>query len=71
MRFSRATSGLERLVVIGHAGYVTLEALRSIRDLHASFAQTTVMASSSAISPAERSTTPAFAERRPWHHTAS
>lgn len=38
-RFSRATSGLRRLVVIGHTGYITLEALRWIRDVRAAFAQ--------------------------------
>jgi CRISPR-associated endonuclease Cas1 len=38
-RFGRATSGLQRLVVIGHTGFVTLEALRWIRDVGASFAQ--------------------------------
>jgi hypothetical protein len=39
LRLARATSGLERLVVIGHTGYITLEALRWIRDVRASFAQ--------------------------------
>ena len=32
-RYSRATSRLQRLVVIGHTGFVTLEALRWIRDV--------------------------------------
>jgi CRISPR-associated endonuclease Cas1 len=54
MRFNRATSGLERLVVIGHAGYITLEALRWIRDLHASFAQINGDGELIAISSAER-----------------
>src|SRR5690242_10363997 len=31
-RFSRATSRLRRLVVIGHTGYLTLEAIRWITD---------------------------------------
>jgi CRISPR-associated endonuclease Cas1 len=32
---SRATSGLKRLIVLGHEGYVTFEALRWITDLRA------------------------------------
>ena len=32
-RFNRATSRLERLVVVGHTGFVTLEATRWIRDV--------------------------------------
>lgn len=39
VRFNRATSGLRRLVVIGHTGYVTFEALRWIRDVRAAFVQ--------------------------------
>src|SRR5215216_3132843 len=39
LRLSRATSGLERVVVIGHTGYITLESLRWIRDIGASFVQ--------------------------------
>ena len=38
-RLARATSGLERLVVIGHSGFVTFEALRWIRDIGAAFCQ--------------------------------
>jgi len=38
-RFNRATSRLSRLVVIGHTGFVTLEALRWIRDVGAAFVQ--------------------------------
>src|SRR5687767_2951078 len=38
-RFNRATASLKRLVVIGHTGYVTLDALRWIRDVGASFIQ--------------------------------
>lgn len=38
-RFNRATSKLDRLVVIGHTGFVTLEALRWIKDIGASFVQ--------------------------------
>lgn len=33
LRLARATSGLDRLVIIGHTGYITLEALRWIRDI--------------------------------------
>jgi hypothetical protein len=39
LRFNRATSRLRRLVVTGHTGYVTLEALRWIRDVGAAFLQ--------------------------------
>lgn len=38
-RFNRATSKLTRLVVIGHTGFVTLEALRWVKDIGASFVQ--------------------------------
>jgi CRISPR/Cas system-associated endonuclease Cas1 len=38
-RFNRATSKLNRLIVIGHTGFVTLEALRWIRDVGAAFVQ--------------------------------
>jgi CRISPR-associated protein Cas1 len=38
-RFHRATSGLKRLVVIGHSGYITFEALRWIHDVGAAFIQ--------------------------------
>jgi len=38
-RFNRATSKLDRLVVIGHTGFITLEALRWIRDVGAAFVQ--------------------------------
>lgn len=36
---NRATCGLKRLVVLGHSGTVSLEALRWIRDIGASFVQ--------------------------------
>jgi CRISPR-associated protein Cas1 len=38
-RLNRATAGLKRIVVTGHSGFVTLEALRWIRDVGASFVQ--------------------------------
>jgi len=38
-RLSRATAGLKRLVVLGHTGFVTLEALRWLREIGASFIQ--------------------------------
>lgn len=38
-RLNRATSGLRRLVVLGHTGYITLDALRWIRDVGAAFIQ--------------------------------
>jgi CRISPR-associated endonuclease Cas1 len=37
VRFNRATSRLGRLVVLGHSGYMTLEALRWLRDVGAAF----------------------------------
>jgi CRISPR-associated endonuclease Cas1 len=38
-RFSRATAGLKRLVILGHSGIVSLEALRWLHDIGASFIQ--------------------------------
>src|SRR4051812_35707130 len=38
-RYSRATSTIRRLVVVGHTGYVTLHALRWLRDVGAVFVQ--------------------------------
>ncbi len=38
-RLARATCGLKRLVVLGHSGTVSLEALRWLRDLGAAFVQ--------------------------------
>lgn len=38
-RFNRATSKLDRLVVIGHTGFITLEEMRWIKDVGASFMQ--------------------------------
>ncbi len=38
-RFNRATSGLKRLVVVGRSGFVTLDALRWIKDVKAAFVQ--------------------------------
>ena len=32
-RFSRATAGLKRLVIVGHSGIVSLEALRWLHDI--------------------------------------
>ncbi len=37
--FARATSGLRRLVVLGHSGFVTLDALRWLTDVGASYVQ--------------------------------
>jgi CRISPR/Cas system-associated endonuclease Cas1 len=39
IRLNRATGGLKRLIVLGHTGFVTLEALRWLRDTDASFVQ--------------------------------
>src|SRR5437764_1771568 len=38
-RFSRATSGISRVVVVGHAGTVSLEALRWLHEVGAAFVQ--------------------------------
>src|SRR5256885_1704719 len=38
-RLARATCRLKRLVVLGHSGFVTLEALRWIQKIGASFVQ--------------------------------
>lgn len=38
-RLNRATSKLKRLVVIGHTGFITLDATRWIRDVGAAFVQ--------------------------------
>jgi CRISPR/Cas system-associated endonuclease Cas1 len=38
-RYHRVTSKLRRVVVIGHTGYITLEALRWIQDVGAAFVQ--------------------------------
>lgn len=53
-RFNRATSGLKRVMVLGHSGFVTLEALRWIRDVRATFAQIDADGKLVAISAAER-----------------
>jgi CRISPR-associated endonuclease Cas1 len=37
VRFNRATCQLRRLVILGHSGYVTFEALRWLRDIGAAF----------------------------------
>jgi len=38
-RFARATAGLKRVVVLGHTGFVTLQALRWLKDVGAAFVQ--------------------------------
>lgn len=38
-RLSRATSGLKRLVILGHSGSVSLDALRWVHDMGAAFVQ--------------------------------
>ena len=38
-RFAKATSGLRRLVILGHTGTISLEALRWLTDADASFIQ--------------------------------
>lgn len=38
-RFNRATGGLCRVVVLGHDGYITLEALHWLREVDAAFVQ--------------------------------
>ena len=39
LRINRATGQLKRLVVVGHSGFVTLEALRWVKDVGAAFIQ--------------------------------
>lgn len=53
-RFHRATSGLGRLVVIGHEGFVTLEALRWLRDTGAAFVHLDRDATLVTVTAAER-----------------
>lgn len=38
-RFAKATARLKRLVVLGHTGFITLEALRWLKDVGAAFVQ--------------------------------
>ncbi len=38
-RLSKATAGLKRLVILGHTGFITLEALRWLKDVGAGFIQ--------------------------------
>jgi CRISPR-associated endonuclease Cas1 len=38
-RFAKATAGIKRLVVLGHSGIVSLDALRWLRDIGAGFIQ--------------------------------
>lgn len=38
-RFARATSGLRRLVLIGHTGFITLDAIRWLADVGARYVQ--------------------------------
>lgn len=53
-RFNRATSKLDRLVVLGHTGFITLEAMRWIRDVGAAFVQIDNVSNVVAMSTAER-----------------
>lgn len=53
-RYHRATSKLKRVVVIGHDGYVTLEAMRWIRDIGAAFVQVDTDATLIALSAPAR-----------------
>lgn len=54
LRLSRAYGGLKRLVVIGHTGFITLEAMRWIRDVGAAFCQIGLDGEVIAISSADR-----------------
>jgi CRISPR-associated protein Cas1 len=53
-RFNRATGKLDRLVVIGHTGFVTLEALRWLKDVGAVFVQINADSDVVAMSVSER-----------------
>src|SRR5436189_2861397 len=54
LRLSRASGGLKRLVVIGHSGFITLEAMRWIRDVGAAFCQVGLDGELIAVSSADR-----------------
>src|SRR5439155_17834708 len=54
LRLSRAYGGLQRLVVIGHSGFGTLEALRWIRAVGAAFCQIGLDGEVITVSPADR-----------------
>src|SRR5439155_24260630 len=54
LRLSRAYSGLKRLIVIGHSGFITLEAMRWIRDVGAAFCQIGLDGELIAVSSADR-----------------
>ena len=54
IRLNRATSRLTRLIVIGHTGFITFEAIRWIRDVGATFAQIDTDGTIVALSAAAR-----------------
>src|SRR5436190_4780327 len=54
LRLSRAYGGLKRLVVIGHTGFITLEAMRWVRDVGAAFCQIGLDGEVIAMSSADR-----------------
>lgn len=54
LRLSRAFGGLKRLVVVGHTGFVTFEALRWIKDVGAAFAQVGLDGEVIAVSSTDR-----------------
>jgi len=54
LRLNRATSRLTRLIVIGHTGFITFEAMRWIRDIGATFAQIDADGTIVALSAAAR-----------------
>ena len=54
LRLHRATGGVKRLIVIGHTGFVTLEALRWLQDVGAAFAQIDCNGNVIAVSADER-----------------
>jgi CRISP-associated protein Cas1 len=53
-RFNRATAGVKRIVLIGHTGFITLDALRWIRDVGASLAQIDADGNLVTVTAAER-----------------
>src|SRR4051812_8410791 len=59
-RFHRATSGIKRLVVIGHSGFVSFEALRWLRDIGAAYIQLDNAGSLLAVSASPGSNRPAL-----------
>jgi CRISPR-associated endonuclease Cas1 len=59
-RFNRATSKLKRLVVLGHTGYITLDATRWLHDIRAAYVQLDADATLVSLSASRGSDLPAL-----------